>query len=273
MEMGQPDSMVKVCIQKSEHPSVRRALDSIDFTPKECELVVIKPDLGSTSPAPEEATDASLIGQVLKIYEGRGKCVILGSDTQGVTAEEYFERTGISSICEEYGAETVNIAKDLRIPVERNYLALKNFKMPATILKADVFINMPKMKTYPSTTVSLGLLNMFDIISAVKGVYYPRIAESICDIMNIRSPDINIMDGIECMEGSGSRRRAKRMGLLMASRDTVALDAIACRVMGINPVNVEHIFRAGYFGIGESTEKNITLLGGLIDDVKDKFEL
>lgn len=263
--------MVKVCILKSEQPSVRRALDLIDFTPGECELVVIKPDICSTSSFKEETTDPGLIEQVLKIYEGHARCAVVGNGSQGVKADECFERTGIAELCERYDAYTINLGKDVKIPVEREYRVLKNFKMPTAILKADVFVNMPKMKTSQTTTVSLGLMNLFDIIPR-KEVYYPKIAESICDLMNIRSPDVNIMDGVVCMEGSGPRRRPKRMNLVLTSRDNVALDTIACRVMGINPASVEHIFRAGYYGLGEYTEKNIKVVGRPIEDARDKFE-
>jgi uncharacterized protein (DUF362 family) len=264
--------MVKVCIQKSEHPDVRRALDLIDFVPSDCELVVIKADLCSTSPVREETTDLGLIEQVLKIYDGRAKCAVVGTNSQGVKAEDCFERTGVSELCERYYADTVNLGKDVKIPIEQEGLVLKNFKMPGTILKADVFINMPKMKTSETTTVSLGLMNIFDIIPVQKEIYYPKIAESICDLLAIRSPDLNIMDGIIGMEGSGMRRRKKQMDLILASRDVVALDTIACRIMGINPVNVEHVFRAGYSGLGEYTEKNIRMVGRPVDEVRYKFE-
>jgi uncharacterized protein (DUF362 family) len=144
--------------------------------------------------------------------------------------------------------------------------------MPRTVLKADVFINMPKMKTSETTTVNLGLMNIFDLIPGRKEIYYPRIAESICDFLAIKSPDLNIMDGIVGIEGIGRRRRTKQMDLILASRDIVALDTIACRVMGINPVNVEHVFRAGYSGLGEYTEKNIRIVGRSVDEVRYKFE-
>jgi uncharacterized protein (DUF362 family) len=264
--------MVKVCVLKSEHPDVRRALDLIDFLPGECNLVVIKPDLCSASPSKEETTDLRLIEQVLKIYEGHARCAVVGSDSHDMKAEECFERTGVGELCERYDADTVNLGRDVKIPVERDYLVLKNFKMPTTILKADVFINMPKMKTSETATVSLGLMNLFDIIPGKREIYSPKIAESICDVMNTRKPDINIMDGIICTEGSGQRRRQKMMDLILASEDTVALDTTACRIMGINPVNVEHIFRAGYSGLGEYTEKNITVVGRSVDEVRDKFE-
>ncbi len=264
--------MVKVCIQKSEQPDVRRALDLIDFAPDECELVVIKPDLCSDSAFKEETTNLGLIEQVLKIYGDRAKCAVVGVDSHGLKARDCFERTGVAELCERYYADTINLGKDVKIPIEQEGLVLKNFKMPATLLKADVFINMPKMKTSESSVVSLGLMNMFDLIPGKKEIYFPKIAESICDFLAIRRPDLNIMDGIVGMEGAGNRRRTTQMDLILASRDIVALDTIPCRIMGMNPVNVEHVFRAGYAGLGEYTEKNIRIVGRPIDEVRYKFE-
>ena len=264
--------MVKVSIQKSENPDVRRALDQIDFVPGECELVIIKADLCSTSSFTGEATDLGLIEQVLKIYEGIAKCAVVGADGHGLKAQDCFERTGVSELCERYYADTIDLGKDVKIPIEEEGSVLKNLKMPRTILKADVFINMPKMKTCEPTTVNLGLMNIFDIIPGKKEIYRPKIAESICDFLSIRRPDLNIMDGIIGIEGSGGRRRTKQMDLILASRDIVAMDTIACRIMGINPVNVEHVFRAGYSGLGEYTEKNIRIVGRSVDEVRSKFE-
>ncbi len=258
--------MVKVCIQKSEQPDVRRALDLIDFAPSDCELVVIKADLCSPTTPLKETTAPGLIEQVLKFYDGHAKCAVVSTD------EECFERAGVSEICERYYADTINLRRDVQIPIEHAGSVLKNFRMPKTVLKADVFINMPKMKTDETTTVHLGLMNILDIIPGQKEIYRPKIAESICDFLSIRSPDLNIMDGTVGIEGSGARRRATQLDLMLASRDIVAMDTLACRIMGINPVNVEHVFRAGYSGLGEYTEKNIRIVGRSVDEVRYKFE-
>jgi uncharacterized protein (DUF362 family) len=89
--------------------------------------------------------------------------------------------------------------------------------------------------------------------------------------MQVRKPDLNILDGIIASEGR-EIRKPKEMDLIMASTDAVALDTIACRVMGINPLNVEHIYKAGYYGVGENVERNIQVVGEKVEDVRDRFE-
>ena len=81
------------------------------------------------------------------------------------------------------------------------------------------------------------------------------------------------MDGLIAMEGKGPvNGTPKKMDVVMASTDPVALDAVTCRVMGVNPNFMEHIIRAGYYGLGEYTKNRIQIVGKDIDDVRDRFE-
>jgi uncharacterized protein (DUF362 family) len=264
--------MVKVSIVKSEKPDIRPALDFINFTPTECEIVAIKPNISSPEPYNSgTTTDLRILEQVLKMYDGLAERIVIESNPYSHSMMEAFEKTGALELCEYYGAKIVNLSEDRLIPVERDYIVLKNFRAPRTILKADVLINIPVMKTHPITTVSLCLKNMIGLIPGRKSIYHPRISEAIVDIMQVRKPDLNILDGIIASEGR-EIRKPKEMNLIMASTDAVALDTIACRVMGINPLNVEHIYKAGYYGVGENVERNIQVVGERVEDVRDRFE-
>jgi uncharacterized protein (DUF362 family) len=195
---------------------------------------------------------------------------VIESNPYSSSADEVFQKTGVKELCEYYEVGLVNLSKDVLIPVEKDYLVLRDFRVPRMVLKADRLINVPVMKTHPLTTVSLSLKNMIGLIPGRKAIYHPRISEAIIDIMNVRKPDLNILDAMICLEGD-KERKTKKMDLIMASQDAVALDTIACKVMGINPINVEHIFRAGYSNIGEYAEKNIQVVGQKVENVRDKF--
>jgi len=261
--------MVKVSIVKSPEPNVKEALDLIDFTPKECDLVAIKPDLCVPKPASTGATtDLRILEQVLELYEGLAKERVVMESNHHVSAEESFEKTGAKEVCEAHGASFVNLSKDICIPVRREYNVLRDFRVPRTILKADIFINLPTLKIHELTTVSLSLKNMLGLIPGNKAIYNPRINEAICDVMKIRKPDLNIMDGMIGMEGGG---RPVKMDLVAASIDAVALDTICCKLIGVNPDGVEHILRAGYYNLGESTLKRIQVVGQPIESVRKRF--
>ncbi len=261
--------MVKVSIVKSEKPDVKKALDLIDFAPKECELLVIKPNFCAKMPPLAGATtDLKVLAQVLKLFEEVAKeRVVVESDGYYATAEEAFEKTGARELCEYYGAKFLNLSRDICVPIKRDYSVLVDFKVPTTILKADFLVNMPVMKTHELATVSLSLKNMLGIIPGKKMLYHPRVEEAICDVMGVRKPDLNIMDATTALAFG----RPKKMDIVMASYDAVALDAVACKLMGINPDAVEHIVRAGYYNLGTALLKKIQIVGEQIENVREKF--
>ncbi|MEE8168796.1 MAG: DUF362 domain-containing protein [Candidatus Hydrothermarchaeales archaeon] len=265
--------MTKVSIVKNDTPDVNRALELIGFTPDICETVVIKPNFCVPKHFSTGATtDLRILEQVLKLYEGLAEeRIVVESNGYYTTAEEAFEATGAKDICDYYGAKFVNLSSDICIPVKRDYSVFKDFKTPRTVMKADVLVNLPVMKTHSLATVSLSLMNLLGIIPGKKATYHPKLVETICDLMKIRKPDLNIMDGMIAMEGDEIKGYPKRMDLVLASTDAVALDTVCCKVMGLNPGQVEHIVKAAYYGFGESTLKRIEVVGENIDAVRERF--
>ncbi len=93
-------------------------------------------------------------------------------------------------------------------------------------------------------------------------------------MMKIRRPDLTIMDGIVGMEGNGPvDGRSKRMNLVLASEDAIAMDLVCCKIMRVNPVQVEHIQKACYYGLGECKWSNIKVVGERIENVWSRFSL
>ncbi|NOZ82588.1 MAG: DUF362 domain-containing protein [Euryarchaeota archaeon] len=269
--------MPVVGVVRAAKPDVRAVLDVIDFEPEECEVLVLKPHLCCSMPHTTGATtDPEILRQVLSLYEGlAGEVYVVESDGYAGSADRVAEELGIAQLCELYDATWVNLSREPKVPVERDYLVLENpFPTPRTLLKADMLINLPKMKTHSVLTVSLGLANMLRVIPGRKERYHHRAAEAVCDVLMIRKPDLTITDGIIGMEGSGPMRGTpKHSQVMLASTDVVANDTVACRVMGINPVHVEHIIKAGYYGFGEYTERRITVRGESIDRVRSRYLL
>ena len=59
---------------------------------------------------------------------------------------------------------------------------------------------------------------------------------------------------------------------LIAGMDVVAVDATACRVMGIEPSEIYHIRRAYERGLGEMRQERIEVIGSRLMDVVRKFK-
>ncbi len=266
--------MVKVGIVKSELPDVKGVLDLIDFSPDDYDLVAIKPNLCCPKPYYTGATtDLRLLEGVIKIFKEHAKeLLVMESDGYSTTADESAEKSGVLDVCDYFEVPFFNLSKDIMIPVKGELKALMNVKIPRTFLKADHVINLPVMKTHNIAGVSLGMKNMFGIVPGKKNSHHSKLSDAIADVSKIKRPHLTIMDGIIGMEGDGPiSGKPKKMDLTLASRDVLALDFTACRVMRINPFNIDHLQKAAYYGLGVSNPEKIEVVGERVEDVWDKF--
>jgi len=143
------------------------------------------------------------------------------------------------------------------------------------VLDADVVINLPKLKTHIYTTFTGAVKNLFGVIPGYdKPAYHARLhdlahfSEMLLDVFDFVKPDLSVIDGIIGLEGDGPGRHGKprRMGILIASRDSIALDVVACRVVGIAPESVPVLTAAHKRGWNGQFDK-IDLVGNSIEEV------
>jgi len=84
----------------------------------------------------------------------------------------------------------------------------------------------------------------------------------LAELHAIFKPKLSIMDAIIAMEGRGpANGKPRRMDLLLASRDSVALDATAMRLAGLDPLRCCHLMMTAEKGLGQWQEKSIRIDG------------
>ena len=72
------------------------------------------------------------------------------------------------------------------------------------------------------------------------------------------------MDAIRAMEGIGPGRamsHIRRLGLVVAGYDAVAVDATCCRIAGVDPREVKHVILAARHGLGNAKAGEIDVTG------------
>lgn len=261
--------MVKVGILRGEKPDVRRLLDLIEFAPGKCEVAVVKANLCVSYPGLEGSPmDLRVLGQLLEYLEGvSDERIVVDACPSGEGVLRRYESVGAMDVCSYYGAEVVDLSTDVHIPVKRELKLLRHIRVPRTILKADLLVNLALMKTSELVGVSLGLRNLLDILPGSFSYYSERMDEAICDALRIRRPDLSLIDGMVAVE----KGRPRRMNLVLASTDPVALDVVGCKVMGINPGMVEYLVKAGFYNLGETLLQKIDVVGERIEKVRERF--
>jgi uncharacterized protein (DUF362 family) len=217
--------------------------------------------------------------------EAGAKEVTVGeSSVVGFDAAVVFDALKVRTIFEKAGATVVSLDQDevIEVPVPKGDV-LKKLKVCRKAYESDVIISVPKMKTHFQTGVTLGLKNMKGTLPDESKRILHRIGipvkkreafgldHAIVDLNTVLSPDLTVIDGIVSLEGfvPGPRLVGNpvRMNTVIAGFDPVAVDAVGCRVMGLNPVNIRHLRRAKERGLGRLCPEEIEIVGRSIRSV------
>jgi uncharacterized protein (DUF362 family) len=147
---------------------------------------------------------------------------------------------------------------------------------PEGIYIPDYFIgknvvHLPTVKTHMYTTTTGAMKNAFGgLLSKYRHYTHSWIHETLVDLLAIQKeihPGIfAIMDGTSAGTGAGPRMiQPITKNLILASADPVAIDAVAAKLMGFDPMNIPYICLAHQHGLGTGDPREIALTG---DDVR-----
>ncbi len=263
-----------VAIRSTKHGAledvVRSAMDACGWTDvvKPGARVVIKPNLVSLDPERVEAANTSmeLLAAVIRILQTRTPNITVGESDminppRTCPAEDAFELNGLYDLARELKFELVNFS---RRPTRRaDSPRFDGFELPAEILDADVFISMPVLKTHVQGYFTGAIKNMWGCVPRVDRFFMHRhLHECLAELPRLLRPHFAIMDAIVAMEGMGpSYGDPRRLDLVLASRDVVALDATAMRLVGLDVARARHIPLAAATGFGTMDQSAIEVDG------------
>ena len=177
--------------------------------------------------------------------------------------------SGLDAVLRERRVRFVDLnldrVEDVALPTR--FTALGRLWLPRTVLDADLFVSMPKLKMHHWAGVTLSMKNLFGIVpGAIYGwpknvLHQAGIPGSIVDInAALRVKRLAIVDGIVGMEGNGPiQGEARAAGVVVIGDDFAAVDASGARIMGVDPERVDHLRWAGTF-LGNVDEERIEQL-------------
>jgi uncharacterized protein (DUF362 family)/NAD-dependent dihydropyrimidine dehydrogenase PreA subunit len=240
-----------------------------DFVGKK---VWVKPNLLAPHP-PERSvtTNPELIRLVVSELKRRGASQIwVGDNPAGVhktPLEQYLKPTGVVEAAEGHfvnpGLEVFNLPLRSRFVPE--------IPVSGLVQKADVILNLPVFKTHGLTVITGAVKNIFGIIPGGHKTYLHSVArngrefaELLVDIYQaVPIPILNIMDGIRGMDGPNgpSGGRVLKLGMVIASRNAVALDAVMVLLAGGKPERIPLLQIATERGLSPIGQNEIEIAG------------
>jgi uncharacterized protein (DUF362 family) len=154
--------------------------------------------------------------------------------------------------------------QDFRImETVKGAVALKDAEIIRKISEVDVYINIPILKHHATTILTGALKNMMGLTTRKTNVTFhlgsgtrndpEYLGQCIADLNLVRKPDLVVADAIEFITGNGPGGPGplKRMDIVVAGTDPVAIDAFGATCLDMDPSDIITVKKAYEHGIGE----------------------
>lgn len=195
---------------------------------------------------------------------------------KGNKHDRVLARHGLKSVhLQDRGARWVPYAPKGEILV-LNDIFPDGIEIPEMFLGTNI-VHLPTLKTHVFTTMTGAMKNAFGgLLNNRRHWTHSVIHETLVDLLRIQQ-EIHtgifaVMDGTIAGDGPGPRAmRPHVKNVLLASSDQVALDAVAAKMMGFEPMSIPFIRLAHEHGLGVGNPSEITVEGLDISDVNFGF--
>jgi len=239
--------------------------------------VMIKPNMVAPPPSAESGacTSALVCQAVADLVKALGAHPIIAeSSARGADTEAAYKIMGFDRLRAE-GYEVVDLKQD-RVVKDSvvGGIVLTDIMTFELATRVDAIISVPVMKTHDQGEITLALKNLKGLVTDgdKRRIHLEGMFEGATDLVQHFKPAFAVVDGIIGQEGMGPLMGMPvEMGLVLAGRDLVAVDAIAGRVMGFAPSEVPITKAAAARGLGTMDESQIEVVGERIADVQRRF--
>lgn len=267
--------------QDSIDSAVRRGIDLIggmSIFIKTSEKIVLKPNV-LVGDKPEK-----IIGPHPSVFKAVGRLaqtvthnLSYGDSPAMGKALPHAQKAGLAAVADELGIPLADFdnGREVHLP---DSPFIKRFVLANGVLDSDGLISIAKFKTHQLTRITGPIKNQFGCIPGVlKAEFHIKLPNAldfakmlVCINLFIR-PRLYIVDGIIAMQGNGPRGgNPVYMNVLLFSKDPVALEAVMCRLIHLNPDYVPTIQPAVEWGLGTSSFEDIELVGDALEPLVNK---
>ena len=158
-----------------------------------------------------------------------------------------------------------------------NHIFPEGILIPKMFIGRNI-IHLPTVKTHGHSTTTGAVKNSFGgLLKEVRHYSHKYMHEVLVDLMMMQKelhPGIfAVMDGTVCGDGAGPRTMFPKVkNYILASGDSVSIDAIAAKMMGFDPMEIPYIRMCDEMGLGVGNPKNIEIVGEDISKVNFGFK-
>ncbi len=176
-----------------------------------------------------------------------------------------FRESGFDEVIERVGAVRYlfDEVPQVRVALTHPRRLRDYIYVPEPIARADFFVNLPKFKSHPWTTVTFCLKNYIGIQDDRHRLidHDHALNRKVTDLQHVIQPEFMAVDCITAGESRMLTPIPRDMGLVILGNNQVAVDSVCSRIIGVDPWEVEHIRFAHEDGFGPIDLSAIELSG------------
>lgn len=261
---------------------IREGLETLDLTPHGKTLV--KPNLVAAGEFFPHAHTRPEFGEgVLRALKARGGSAIdelAVGERCGITipTRMAFRDSGYSDMIDKVGGiKTYYFEESSQVEIPLTHARrLRDYVFtPEPVAQADFFVNTPKFKAHPWTTVTFSMKNYIGIQDDRHRLidHDHRLNEKIADLQHIIQPQFIAIDAITAGEGRMLTPTPRDLGLIIMGNSQVAFDSVCCSIIGLDPKSVDHIRLASEYGFGSTDLADIDIVGDVtLEEAKERAQ-
>jgi uncharacterized protein (DUF362 family)/NAD-dependent dihydropyrimidine dehydrogenase PreA subunit len=232
---------------------------------------------------PEQAvtTHPAVVAAVGRMAKQAGATPVV-ADSPG-SGYQYHEKT-LQTVYQASGMDAASQQAGIALNWDTTYQAVsfpageltKRFDVITPVIEADGVFNLCKLKTHTYMGMTGAVKNSFGVIPGrAKPGYHAklhdpaRFAGMLLDLSACVSPRLSIVDAVVGMEGDGPNAGSpRRIGLLMAGRNPLALDVVASEIIGLPRENNPVVIEAHRRGLTPTRIDEVDVVGADVADLR-----
>ncbi len=238
--------------------------------------VLLKPNLLSNRRGPEDHvnTHPAVIRALAELLTRDFGCDVAIGDSCGTlspgSTAAAIRNSQMDRVAELTGARVYNVDAQPRhvVPFDQGRV-YREIPLPSNLDQFDLIVSVAKLKTHNLTYVTGPVKNLLGLVPGAgkkqAHLLAPRVEEFatlLCDLCALVRPGAAFVDGIVGMEGNGPNNgRLRRLELIGASCDAVALDSFCAQVMGFHPMAIPLLAECHERRLGRADPAEIAVRG------------
>lgn len=230
--------------------------------------------------APEKAvtTHPEVLAEVIRrVREAGGRPTVVespGGHNTKLSVRQALAESGIGAVCESLKVPFVLLDDDVvevEAPPGGKY---RKLRVGRAIVEADKVVSLPRLKTHAFQKLTCAVKLLFGAVPGLlKAQFHLKVPDRLdfghmlIDVCQAIAPTLAIVDAVVAMEGEGpSSGSPRHVGALLAGADHIAVDVVASRLIGMDPLAVYSTRAAMQRGL-LSDPDDILVVGDPLDEL------